>query len=106
MAQESRISPWVRPAILIWAAVMAFGVAIIAGVIDMFTPGAGERLGLTIMRTLAEVPEWVGDLVGTLFGFYAIGKSGEKMVNHYSRNRDVDQYVDESEEAHDDLGRN
>lgn len=96
MAQESPISPWVRPAILIWAAVMAFGIALIAGGIEIFVPGAGERFGLTIMRTLAEVPEWVGDLLGTLFGFYAIGKSGEKIVKNYRKDEPCDEpYADD-----------
>ena len=67
---------------------MAFGIALVAGVVDLFSPGSGESFGLSIMRTLAEVPAWVGDLVGTLFGFYAIGKSGEKMVKHYRDGED------------------
>lgn len=83
MAKESVISPWVRPVIIGWAAVMAFGIALLAGIIELFVPGAGLRFGSTIMKVLADVPDWVGDVLQTFFGFYAIGKSGEKITKHW-----------------------
>ena len=83
MAKESPVSKWVRPALIGWAAFMAFGIALIAGVLELFQEDLGMRFGRAVMETLGLVPGWVGDVLQTFFGFYAIGKSGEKMVKHY-----------------------
>lgn len=80
MSKESGISPWVRPAMLGWAAFMAFGVALLAGSIDLFVPGAGTRFGRSVMEIMGMTPSWLADVIQLMFAVYAVGKSGERMM--------------------------
>lgn len=81
---ESRISPWIRPSLLIFVALVTGGVALVSGLIDAVLPGTGARFGATITATLAAVPDsWV-DLFEVMFVTYAVAKTGERGVKAYS----------------------
>lgn len=79
---DSPLTPWIRPALLLWAAFMAFGIALVAGALDLALPGVGDRFGKVVMGTMGIAPAWLADTVQAMFGFYAIGKSGEKIAGH------------------------
>lgn len=78
---ESKISPWIRPGLILWAAFMALGIALLAGGIELAVPGAGLQFGSAVMTVLGQVPPWLAQSLQALFGFYAIGKSGEKIAH-------------------------
>ncbi|NVD43492.1 hypothetical protein [Qipengyuania atrilutea] len=81
---ESRISPWVRPLLLIFVGLITGGVALLSGAINVVFPGTGVRFGMTVMQVLQSVPEsWVG-LLEVMFVTYAIAKTGERGVQAYS----------------------
>lgn len=81
---ESRISPWIRPGVIATVTFASFGVAILSGVIDLFVPGAGLRFGGAVMAVMGRVPDGVLDLLGVVFGAYAIAKSTERATSTYA----------------------
>lgn len=88
MSVESRISPFIRPALLTTGATGAFGIAVTAGIIEIFSPGTGLRFGDTVMDILVQVPDPVFDLFGLMFGAYALGKSGERAAHMWTGARE------------------
>jgi len=82
MAKESKVSPWVRPALLGSVAFMTFGVALFSGAIEGFGFN-GKSFGIAVMEVMQLVPEPLFDLFGLMFFVYGFGKSGEKMIKHW-----------------------
>lgn len=80
----SRLSPYIRPAMLLAMAWACVGIAFLAGVIELVKPGAGVLFGNTVTDTMARVPDAYLRLFEVMFGFYAIGKSGENVVKVHS----------------------
>ena len=83
ITRDSRISPWVRPALLGAVAFMALGVALISGIIDGFAPGYGARFGLGVMTVAAQTPDNLYETFQWMFAIYGLGKSGEKIMKNY-----------------------
>lgn len=84
MGAESRISPLVRPALLATVAMACFGVAFLSAAIEGFAPGYGLKFGLGVMQVMEHVLSAVLDLFAWMFGTYAIGKSGERVMHAWS----------------------
>jgi len=84
MTRESRISPFVRPALLFTVAMACFGVAFLAGAIELVKPGLGIRFGNAVTQVMRNVPDGYLQLFGLMFSTYALGKSGERIVKAHS----------------------
>ena len=82
--KESRVSPIIRPLLLLSVGGITVGVAFVSGIVETFFPGYGARFGATVTGTLSQVPDaWV-DLFETMFVAYALAKTGERGVKAYT----------------------
>lgn len=82
---ESKISPWIRPVVILSVLVVSFGVALAAGLVDIFLPGAGLRFGTTVATTLTKMPRGVYDLLEVVFSVYGVAKTVERGVQAYTQ---------------------
>ena len=78
MGDHPKVSPLVRPALLAVVAFAVFGVALVAGIIDVVLPGTGLRFGNVVTHVMTMVPEPMVNLFGLMFSVYAMGKSAER----------------------------
>lgn len=80
MLNESKLSQYIRPALMIALIVAVLGVPLISGWLGLIWPEMASQSGKITMDLLASVPPTAWDAMQWLFAAYSIPKSAEKIT--------------------------